>query len=99
MPSEITWLPGATKDVRRLRGFIKSANPRAAQRAAKRILEGVNILQDNPEAGVPVDNLTDYRELMLSFGAGDYIIRYRRETATRVVIVRVRHSREDGFKD
>ncbi|MFQ3231983.1 MAG: plasmid stabilization system protein ParE, partial [Reinekea sp.] len=66
---------------------------------AKRILEGLHILQDNPEAGVPVENLTDYRELMLSFGAGDYIIRYRRENPNRVVIVRIRHSREDGFKD
>ncbi len=99
MPSEITWLPGATKDVERLRDFIKSENPRAAQRAAKRIIEGVSILQDNPEAGIPIEEMIDYRELMLSFGAGEYIIRYRRETASRVVIVRVRHSREDGFKD
>jgi plasmid stabilization system protein ParE len=99
MPCEITWLPGATKDVERLRGFIKSENPRAAQRAAKRIIEGVNILQDNPEAGIPVEDLIEYRELMLSFGVGEYIIRYRRETASRVVIVRVRHTREDGFND
>jgi len=98
MPSEITWLPGATKDVARLRDFIKSDNPRAAQRAAKRILEGVILLQDNPEAGAPVENLVNYRELMLSFGAGDYIIRYRIETSNRVVIVRLRHSREDDFK-
>lgn len=97
MPSEITWLPGASKDVARLRNFIKSENPRAAQRAAKRIVEGVNILQETPEAGVPVENLIDYRDLMLTFGAGEYIIRYRRETASRVVIVRVRHSKEEGF--
>ena len=55
MSSEIVWLPGATKDIARLRSFIKSENPRAAQRAAKRIIEGVNILQENPEAGVPVE--------------------------------------------
>ena len=97
MPSEIIWLPGATRDVDRLRNFIKSENPRAAQRAAKRIVEGVNILQENPEAGVPVENLIDYRDLMLTFGAGEYIIRYRQETASRVVIVRVRHSKEEGF--
>ncbi len=97
MPSEIVWLPGASRDVKRLRNFIKSDNPRAAQRAAQRILEGVNILQDNPEVGVPVENLIDYRDLTLSFGAGEYIIRYRRETANRVMIVRVRHSKEEGF--
>jgi plasmid stabilization system protein ParE len=97
MPSEIVWLPGASRDVARLRNFIKSENPRAAQRAAKRIVEGVNILQENPESGVPVENLIDYRDLMLTFGAGEYIIRYRRETASRVVIVRVRHSKEEDF--
>lgn len=97
MPSEIVWLPGASRDVARLRNFIKSENPRAAQRAAKRIVEGLNILQENPESGVPVENLIDYRDLMLTFGAGEYIIRYRRETASRVVIVRVRHSKEEDF--
>ncbi|PCI43221.1 MAG: plasmid stabilization system [Moraxellaceae bacterium] len=97
MPSEIVWLLGASGDVARLRNFIKSENPRAAQRAAKRIIEGVNILQENPEAGVPVEDLIDYRDLMLTFGAGEYIIRYRRETASRAVIVRVRHNKEEGF--
>lgn len=97
MPSEIAWLPGASRDVDRLRDFIKSDNPRAAQRAAKRIIEGVKLLQENPEAGVPVENLVDYRDLILSFGAGDYIIRYRIEMTSRVTIVRVHHSKEEGF--
>lgn len=97
MPREIIWLPEATRDVDRLRNFIKSESPRAAQRAAKRIIEGVNILQENPEAGVPVENLIDYRDLTLTFGAGEYIIRYRPETIRRIVIVRVRHSKEEGF--
>ena len=94
MPNEIVWLPGASRDVDRLRNFIKSDNPRAAQRAAKRILEGAEILEENPEAGVPVEGLLDYRDLMLTFGAGEYIIRYRKEAAHRLVIVRVRHSKE-----
>lgn len=96
MPRQVVWLPDAARDVARLRDFIKSDNPRAAQRAASRISEGVRILQDNPEAGVPVENLADYRELMLTFGAGEYIIRYREE-AGRVLIIRVRHSKEVGF--
>ncbi|PHR99464.1 MAG: plasmid stabilization system [Oceanobacter sp.] len=96
-PCEIVWLPSATSDVVRLRDFIKSDNPRAAQRAAERIIEGINILQANPEAGMPVENLVDYKDLVLSFGAGEYIIRYRQELANRVVIVRVRHSKEEGF--
>jgi plasmid stabilization system protein ParE len=96
MPSEIAWLPGASRDIDRLRNFIKSDNPRAAQRAAKRIIEGAMILQENPGAGIPVENLTDYRDLVLTFGAGEYITRYREE-ANLVVIVRVRHSKEEEF--
>jgi plasmid stabilization system protein ParE len=34
---------------------------------------------------------------MLGFGAGEYIIRYRQE-ANRVLIVRVRHSKEEDFQ-
>lgn len=97
MPSEIVWLPAASRDIARLRNFIKSENPLAAQRAAKRIVEGVNILQESPGAGVPVEDFIDYRDLMLTFGAGEYIIRYRQESKARVVIVRVRHSKEVGF--
>jgi plasmid stabilization system protein ParE len=63
-------------------------NPVAAQRAAKRIIEGVMILIDNPGAGTPVENLIDYRDFKLSFGSGDYIVRYHEE-AKRVTIVRV----------
>ena len=92
MPSEIVWLPGASRDVARLRNFIKSENPRAAQRAAKRVIEGANILIDNPEAGVPVEGFIDYRELTLTFGAGEYIIWYRLESKRKVVIARFRHS-------
>ena len=95
MPREIVWLPSAAKDVQRLRNFIKSDNPRAAQRAAARITEGVKILQENPESGMPVESLTHYRDLILTFGAGEYIIRYRINTDGKVIIVRVRHSKED----
>ena len=96
MPYEVTWLPQAAKDVERLRGFLKSKNPVAAQRAAKRILEGKKILQDNPSAGIPVEELVDYRELLLTFGSGEYIIRYRLDKNI-VIIVRVRHSRENNL--
>lgn len=93
MPRKIIWLPSAARDVARLRDFIKSKNPRAAQRAAQRIIEGTKLLQDNPGAGAPVENLLEYRELVLAFGSGDYVIRYREEAA-QVFIVRLRHSKE-----
>lgn len=96
MPSEIIWLPDAAKDVARLREFIQNKNPSAAARAARRIQEATQILGDNPQAGKPAEDLLPYRELFVPFGQGNYIIRYREENQ-RVVIVRVRHSKEEGF--
>lgn len=97
MSATIIWLPEAVQDLQRLRDFIKSENPLAAKRAAERITDGVSLLQISPEAGMPVENLIGYRDIILPFGSGEYIIRYRLETSTRVVIVRIRHSREVRF--
>jgi len=96
MPCKIVWLPEAAKDVARLRAFILKKNPSAAARAASRIREGVQILGNNPEAGKPVEELLPFRELVIPFGNGNYIIRYR-EAPSRVIIIRVRHSKEEGF--
>jgi len=94
MPSEIVWLPSAAKDVSRLRDFIQSNNPSAAVRAANRIKDASKILKENPEAGRPVEELFPFRELLIPFGSGNYILRYR-VVDTRVIIVSVKHSRED----
>lgn len=96
MSCEIVWLPGAAKDVARLRKFIQKKNPCAAQRAASRIKEAVQMLIENPEAGMPVEEALPFRDLFVAFGNGSYILRYRQEVG-RVVIVRIRHSKEEGF--
>ncbi len=71
----------AANDVDRLRKFIAKKNPIAAQKAARRIREGViNVLRENPEAGRTMEHdneLRDYRELILPFGKGSYIVRCR----------------------
>jgi plasmid stabilization system protein ParE len=94
MSSEIVWLPSAARDVSRLREFIQSNNPSAAVRAANRIKDASKILDDNPEAGIPVEDLFPFRDLLIPFGSGNYILRYRVED-THVIIVSVKHSRED----
>ena len=96
MPSEIVWLVEAARDVQRLREFIEHKNPAAAQRAANRIKEAVQMLSETPKAGKPVDECFPFRDLFIPFGNGNYVLRYREEAA-RVVIVRVRHSLEEGF--
>ena len=93
MSYQVKWLPEAVKDLRRLRGFIHPKNPQAAKRAAKRILEGVDRLADNPLLGLSNEELLDYSEILVPFGAGNYILRYRIK-AEQVYIVRIWHSRE-----
>ncbi len=96
MPCKIVWLPEAATDVARLKVFIETKNPQAAQRAARRIKEAAQILRENPEAGKPVEDTLAFRDLLIPFGSGNYILRYREESS-RIVIVRVRHSKEEGF--
>jgi len=94
MPHEIVWLPAAVRDVMRLRDFIRTKNPAAARRAAIRIKEAIEILTNNPAAGRPVEDLLPFRDLFIAFGAGNYVLRYR-EDDTRIVVVRIWHSREE----
>lgn len=100
MSCEVVWLPSAARDMARLREFIQTKNPAAAQRASSRILEAVNILKENSEAGKPVEGLLSFRDLLIPFGSGNYVVRYRNESkygSHRLVIVRVRHSKEESF--
>ena len=94
MSREVVWLPDALNDVARLRIFIMQKNPLAAQRAAQQIKAGAEMLQQNPEAGRPVDELFPFRDLMIPFGAGSYVLRYRLDES-KLVIVRVWHSKEE----
>lgn len=93
---QIEWLPGATRDVARLREFIKKDNPLAAKKAGQRILSAVKILIKNPEAGIPSpdEDCGVFRDLCAPFGQGGYAIRYRVDQYT-ILIVRVWHSREE----
>ena len=95
MPStqRLIGLPEAAEDLIRLREFITPEDPTAARRAAVRIQSGSQILLDNPEAGKPLGDGTERRELYLPCGTGAYVLRYCLH-GTTVVIIRVWHSRE-----
>lgn len=94
MSREVIWLPDAVKDIMRLRQFIRDKNPSAAQRAASRIKEGAMMLVTNPELGRPVEGLIAFREIVVPFGAGNYVLRYR-EDGDKIAVVRVWHSKEE----
>lgn len=94
---EIVWLDSAVNDIQRLRQFIAQENPAAAQRAAIAIKESVQRLQELPTIGKPIEDLPQYRDLFIRFGAAGYVLRYRIHLDT-VYIVHIRHYREVDFR-
>jgi hypothetical protein len=55
------------------------------------------ILATHPEIGRPIGDLPlNYRELGIEFGQGGYVVRYW-FNAEWVVILGIRHSREDRY--
>jgi plasmid stabilization system protein ParE len=92
----LVWSPAAFADLARLKAFIHDKNPDAARRAIKTIRDSVVLLRSNPQAGRPVLELDSvFRERLVAFGAGVYVVRYRLQGDT-VVLLAVRHGREAG---
>lgn len=92
--ARITWHRQSKIDVKRLLEFLQTTHPEAAKRAARTIVEGARLLESSPRLGRPLADGTERRELVLSFGSGAYILRYILEDETTVVVLRVRHSKE-----
>lgn len=86
-------LAAARDDLDRLHAFLSPKNPEAANRAVDLIYEGALSLRDGTGKGRPLRG--GFRELIVPFGKGAYILRYRiNEALDAVVVVRVWHSRE-----
>jgi plasmid stabilization system protein ParE len=94
---EIVWLNSAVSDVVRLREFIAQENSGAAKKAALAIKDAAQRLLETPSIGKPVKDLPLFRDLLVRFGAGGYVLRYRAHAGT-IYIVHVRHYREADFR-
>lgn len=93
----LVWLDSAVNDLARLREFIAEKNPDAAARAARAIKQGAVLIAGSPNIGKPVADLPDYRDLLIRFGAGGYVLRYRVHLDV-IYAVHLRHYRELNFK-
>jgi plasmid stabilization system protein ParE len=83
----------AERDVERLWAFLASKNPRAADRFLDEIEKAYRSLSDFPDRGRPAR--PDFRELVVPFGRGAYILRYMVSRARgMVLVVRIWHGRE-----
>jgi len=93
--ASVKWLPEAIADFERLYIFLEGKDTDAAARAASAILDGTAVLKTSPRIGKPMPDDTGRRELIVSFGAGAYILRYMLQDEKTVIIIRVWHSREN----
>ncbi len=89
---KITYTPEAIGDLIRLREFIESKNPQAAQRIAKDLIKGIKQLKSFPLIGVEVEEAPD-PEMVRDLIIGNYIVRYL-VYSNEVHILRIWHHKE-----
>ena len=91
---QVVLLGRARADLARLRAFLQPHGDALAQRAVDVLFSAANSLRDLPERGRPAEK-SGYRELVVPFGRGAYVMRYRIDYGRKtVVIVRIWHGRE-----
>lgn len=94
--ARIKWRLEAVQDIDRLRAFLFSKDPKAAQQAMHVIYNVANLLKNTPEIGRPMLDNTKRRELIVPYGAGAYVVRYFFEN-DNVYVLRIWHSRENRY--
>lgn len=89
---KVRLLPRAHADIDRLQSFLRDKDAKAAARVHDLLYDAAASLQDFPRKGRA---LGAFRELIVPFGKGAYVLRYRiDEKNLAVFIARVWHSRE-----
>ena len=87
----------AQRDLERTRRFLSQKNPLAAKRASHAIKVHMSALATTPEMGRPHPTLRGIRELLIPFGDGGYIARYRYDPdRDAVYVLRIWHQKETG---
>jgi plasmid stabilization system protein ParE len=93
----LIWSPASLADLQRVYRFLTSKNATAAREAIRVIRQSLNLLEQHPEVGRPIEEMEpEYREWPISFGSTGYIALYR-FTGQSVIILAVRHQREAGY--
>ena len=90
---DLRWLAEAKKDVARLRRFLRKESDFVISQVSMSIVNAAERLIEHPYIGVEMSDKSGRRELITRLGRSGYVIRYRVEKGT-VVIIRVWHTRE-----
>ena len=86
----------AANDLDRLVDFLLATQPLAAARTNDLITDALCILERHPMIGHPIEQ--GLRELVISRGNSGYLALYQYdESADMVIVLAVRHQREQGY--
>jgi len=86
----------AQRDFANQINWLKERSPAAGRRAAKAIVEALDVLREYPEAGSLVD--IEFREKSVRFGLYGYVIAYERHPSV-VFVTRIYHGAQDRSRD
>jgi addiction module RelE/StbE family toxin len=96
--AELIYSSRALSDLDLLTDFLREADPSSAPATAELIIEAVDVLENHPLIGRPVED--GLRELLISRGKSGYVALYSYEEAEDVVLIlAIRHQREAGYPD
>lgn len=94
--AELIYSGQALTDLDRLMDFLLEADPASAIETAALIIEAVEVLENHPLIGRPVEE--GLRELLISRGQSGYVALYSYEEAEdTVLLLAIRHQREAGY--
>jgi plasmid stabilization system protein ParE len=86
----------AARDLKQIREYLLQFNKEAAQKSATMIIEATRLLLVHPKLGKPLEDIPEYREMILPFGSGAYTLRYRIDFET-ILITGIKHSKEKSL--
>ncbi|MGM5054104.1 type II toxin-antitoxin system RelE/ParE family toxin [Rhizobium sp. 814_E9_N1_1] len=98
MTFELKYTQTFYEDLDRLADFLIERDPDLAERAINAIQKALMILQDFPlmarraSADDPL-----LRELVVPFGSAGYVILFKVMSETSVIVIAVRHQREEDY--
>ncbi len=98
MSYKVRYTKAAREDLLRLYDFLLGKDLQAARRALEAIRKGIDFLQDFPFTCRKATCENPFlRELIISFGAGGYVVLFEIENENTVTILAVRHQREEDY--
>lgn len=96
---QLIYTRAAVADLVRLRAFLQTKSPSAASNAKTAIVRALSTLNQFPQAHRPVADQPGMRELIIQFGASGYVARYHYAPGLDIVVLRIRHQKEEEFTE